>query len=55
MPGDTLVLYTDGFTETFADEEFGEQHLIEAVRLARGPSERRDDITLIVAKGKIGS
>jgi serine phosphatase RsbU (regulator of sigma subunit) len=31
--GDTLVLYTDGITESFndADEEFGEQRLIEAV------------------------
>src|SRR5205085_4381695 len=32
-PGDTLVLYTDGITESFnaAGEEFGEQHLIEAL------------------------
>jgi serine phosphatase RsbU (regulator of sigma subunit)/catechol 2,3-dioxygenase-like lactoylglutathione lyase family enzyme len=31
--GDTLVLYTDGVTESFndADEEFGEQRLIEAM------------------------
>jgi len=32
-PGDTLVLYTDGVTESFNDagEEFGEQRLIEAL------------------------
>jgi len=31
FPGDTLVLYTDGITESFNDagEEFGEQRLIE--------------------------
>ena len=34
FPGDTLVLYTDGVTESFneAGEEFGEQRLIEALR-----------------------
>lgn len=37
QPGDTLVLYTDGVTESFndADEEFGEQGLIEALRRHR--------------------
>ncbi|HEV3199487.1 MAG TPA: SpoIIE family protein phosphatase [Bryobacteraceae bacterium] len=37
FPGDTLVLYTDGITESFndAEEEFGEQRLIEAVRRHR--------------------
>jgi serine phosphatase RsbU (regulator of sigma subunit) len=32
-PGDTLVLYTDGVTESFNDagEEFGEDRLVEAV------------------------
>lgn len=37
QPGDTLALYTDGVTETFndADEEFGEQRLIEAMRRHR--------------------
>lgn len=32
--GDTLVLYTDGITESFndAEEEFGEQRLLEALR-----------------------
>jgi serine phosphatase RsbU (regulator of sigma subunit) len=37
FPGDTLVLYTDGITESFnpASEEFGEQRLIEAVRRHR--------------------
>lgn len=34
LPGDMLVLYTDGITEAFNDrgEEFGEQRLIESVR-----------------------
>lgn len=34
VAGDTLVFYTDGVTESFnhADEEFGEERLIEAVR-----------------------
>jgi phosphoserine phosphatase RsbU/P len=33
-PGDTLALYTDGITESFnsADEQFGEQRLIEALQ-----------------------
>ena len=33
-PGDTLALYTDGITESYnsADEEFGEQRLIEALQ-----------------------
>ena len=33
-PGDTLALYTDGITESYnsADEQFGEQRLIEALR-----------------------
>jgi serine phosphatase RsbU (regulator of sigma subunit) len=37
FPGDTLVLYTDGITESFnpAGEEFGEQRLIEAFRRHR--------------------
>jgi serine phosphatase RsbU (regulator of sigma subunit) len=37
FPGDTLVLYTDGITESFndAEEEFGEQRLIEALRRHR--------------------
>jgi serine phosphatase RsbU (regulator of sigma subunit)/catechol 2,3-dioxygenase-like lactoylglutathione lyase family enzyme len=36
-PGDTLVLYTDGITESFspAREEFGEQRLVEALRRNR--------------------
>lgn len=41
-PGDTLVLYTDGITESFNDkgEDFGEQRLIEALRLhPESPSE----------------
>lgn len=40
--GDTLVLYTDGVTESFNDdgEEFGESRLVEALRRHRGhPSE----------------
>ncbi len=37
FPGDTLVLYTDGVTESFnpAGEEFGESRLIEALRRRR--------------------
>ena len=40
FPGDTLVLYTDGMTESFNDsgEEFGEQRLIEALQRHRGES-----------------
>jgi serine phosphatase RsbU (regulator of sigma subunit)/predicted enzyme related to lactoylglutathione lyase len=36
-PGDTLVLYTDGVTEAFnaAEEEFGEQRLLEALQRRR--------------------
>lgn len=36
-PEDVLVVYSDGITESFnsADEEFGEQRLIEALRAAR--------------------
>jgi phosphoserine phosphatase RsbU/P len=37
FPGDTLLLYTDGITESFntAGEEFGEERLIEALRQYR--------------------
>jgi serine phosphatase RsbU (regulator of sigma subunit) len=37
LPGDTLALYTDGITETFndAEEEFGEDRLLEALRRHR--------------------
>lgn len=37
MPGDTLALYTDGITESFnnAEEEFGEDRLVEALRRRR--------------------
>jgi serine phosphatase RsbU (regulator of sigma subunit) len=40
--GDTLVLYTDGMTESFNDsgEEFGEQRLIEALQRHRGEAHR---------------
>ena len=36
-PGDTLVLYTDGITESFNDagEDFGERRLIESLRRNR--------------------
>jgi serine phosphatase RsbU (regulator of sigma subunit) len=39
-PGDTLALYTDGITESYdsADEQFGEQRLIEALRRHHGSS-----------------
>ncbi len=39
-PGDTLALYTDGITESYnsADEQFGEQRLIEALRRHCGQS-----------------
>jgi len=39
-PGDTLVLYTDGVTETFnpGGEEFGESRLVETVRRERDAS-----------------
>jgi serine phosphatase RsbU (regulator of sigma subunit) len=37
LAGDTLALYTDGITESFnlAEEEFGEDRLIEALRRNR--------------------
>jgi serine phosphatase RsbU (regulator of sigma subunit)/catechol 2,3-dioxygenase-like lactoylglutathione lyase family enzyme len=40
FPGDTLVLYTDGATESFNDsgEEFGERRLIEALQRHRALS-----------------
>lgn len=40
FPGDVLLLYTDGITESSnsADEEFGEQRLIETLRRDRGLS-----------------
>jgi serine phosphatase RsbU (regulator of sigma subunit) len=39
-PGDTLVLYTDGATESsnLAGEEFGEERLLEALKQYRGLS-----------------
>ncbi|MGP0070319.1 MAG: PP2C family protein-serine/threonine phosphatase, partial [Bryobacteraceae bacterium] len=42
LPGDTLVLYTDGVTEAFNDggEEFGEQRLIESLRRNRSQPPR---------------
>jgi serine phosphatase RsbU (regulator of sigma subunit) len=38
QPGDLFVLYTDGVTESFneAEEEFGEERLVEACRKRRG-------------------
>src|SRR6185295_8166044 len=37
-PGDVLVVFTDGVTETFSagDEEFGEKSLIDVVKRSRG-------------------
>lgn len=72
FPGDTLVLHTDGITESFSPEgeEYGEERLIAALRRCRDlpPREmvaaivrevgefslqqQRDDITLIVARGR---
>ena len=42
FPGDTLALYTDGVTECFndADEEFGEQRLVDALRRRPGLTPR---------------
>jgi serine phosphatase RsbU (regulator of sigma subunit)/catechol 2,3-dioxygenase-like lactoylglutathione lyase family enzyme len=42
FPGDTLVLYTDGVTESFNDqgEEFGEGKLVESLRRHRGQGPR---------------
>src|SRR5262249_32851369 len=39
-PGDALALYTDGITESFnaADEEFGEERLVAALRRHRALS-----------------
>jgi serine phosphatase RsbU (regulator of sigma subunit) len=39
-PGDTLAIYTDGVTESFnaAEEEFGEQRLVDALHRHRGES-----------------
>lgn len=72
-PGDILVLYTDGITESLngAGDEFGEERLIQGllrccelapqailnsiVEQVRtfSPHEQHDDITLIVAKGRL--
>jgi serine phosphatase RsbU (regulator of sigma subunit) len=51
LAGDTLVLYTDGITESFNDagEEFGEQRLIEALRQNREASPQ-DALESIVAQ-----
>src|SRR5271163_2623417 len=42
LAGDTMVLYTDGVTEAFneADEQFGEQRLMDALRRYREQSSR---------------
>ncbi len=40
-PGDSVVMYTDGLTEAFrGDEPFGEERVIETVRLAHGAPAR---------------
>ncbi|HJZ65548.1 MAG TPA: SpoIIE family protein phosphatase [Candidatus Acidoferrum sp.] len=48
-PGDVLVLYTDGVTESFNEvrEEFGEERLIETIRRNAGHSPQ-DCVTAIV-------
>jgi serine phosphatase RsbU (regulator of sigma subunit) len=42
LPGDTLVLYTDGVTEAFNDrgEEFGQQNLVDSLRRHREQAPR---------------
>lgn len=47
-PGDTLILYTDGVTESFREEEqFGEERLVECVHKYRAlPA--RDMIAAVV-------
>jgi sigma-B regulation protein RsbU (phosphoserine phosphatase) len=47
--GDTLVLYTDGVTESFNDagEEFGEDRLIEAVERGKDLSSQELAASLI--------
>ncbi|HET8922153.1 MAG TPA: SpoIIE family protein phosphatase [Candidatus Acidoferrum sp.] len=51
FPGDTLVLYTDGITESFNNggEEFGEERLVEALRRDRALSSQ-DLLTGVVDK-----
>ena len=51
LAGDTLLLYTDGITESFsaAGEEFGEQRLIEALRQHRALSSQ-DFLAAVVDK-----
>ena len=49
--GDTLVLYTDGVTESFSasGEEFGERRLVEALQLHRHLSAQRLASTMVEA------
>jgi serine phosphatase RsbU (regulator of sigma subunit) len=46
LPGDTLVLYTDGVTESFneSEEEFGEERLMEALR-----RHKEETLTVVIA------
>jgi serine phosphatase RsbU (regulator of sigma subunit) len=48
-PGDTLVLYTDGVTESFNDagEEFGEERLIETVERGKDLSSQELAASLV--------
>jgi serine phosphatase RsbU (regulator of sigma subunit)/predicted enzyme related to lactoylglutathione lyase len=48
-PGDTLALYTDGITESYnsADEEFGEQRLIEALQRHREASSQANLASIV--------
>jgi serine phosphatase RsbU (regulator of sigma subunit)/catechol 2,3-dioxygenase-like lactoylglutathione lyase family enzyme len=54
LPGDTLVLYTDGATESFNDagEEFGDQRLIESLQTHRAlpPTALIDSVVADVRK-----
>lgn len=55
--GDSLVLYTDGVTETFndAEQEFGEERLVEALRRHRGESSQSLSRSIAEEVNRFGS